>query len=102
MKTNDFLKQHIADNECCPYCGADCSHIEGQEVNINGPFAEQQCTCSACRCEWIDVYELALVRECEVDCKFCGEITNQRKAHWHDGGWVCEKCWDERLKEKLP
>jgi formylmethanofuran dehydrogenase subunit E len=33
-----------------------------------------------------------------VECKFCEESTDARTAHRHDGGYVCEGCWDERLR----
>ena len=31
-------------------------------------------------------------------CKFCGKMAPLETAHRHDGGYVGECCWDERLK----
>lgn len=33
-----------------------------------------------------------------VYCKFCNNTTGAAAAHLHDGMWVCEECWDARLK----
>lgn len=33
-----------------------------------------------------------------VHCKFCMKQERPRKAHLHQGAWVCENCWDERLR----
>lgn len=33
-----------------------------------------------------------------VNCKLCGEPTRLGTAHRHDGGYVGEECWDERLR----
>lgn len=33
-----------------------------------------------------------------VDCKFCHRSISDDTAHRHDDGWVCEECWDERLR----
>lgn len=32
-----------------------------------------------------------------VSCKFCHQEEVAELAHRHDGGWVCTKCWDDRL-----
>jgi hypothetical protein len=34
----------------------------------------------------------------KLPCKFCGELEQAHKAHLHQGRYVCEKCWDERLR----
>lgn len=31
-------------------------------------------------------------------CKFCGDSWHHAEMHQHDGEYVCEKCWDERLR----
>jgi hypothetical protein len=33
-----------------------------------------------------------------VYCKFCHGAVTEIGAHRHDGGWVGECCWDERLR----
>lgn len=33
-----------------------------------------------------------------VLCKFCGNACDPNTAHRHDHGWVCDDCWDERLR----
>lgn len=33
-----------------------------------------------------------------VKCKFCGKHTSADEAHLHDKEYVCEECWDDRLK----
>lgn len=33
-----------------------------------------------------------------VTCKFCHAEEPEILAHRHDGGWVCEECFDPRLK----
>jgi hypothetical protein len=33
-----------------------------------------------------------------VYCKFCHEAVSEVGAHRHDGGWVGDCCWDERLR----
>jgi hypothetical protein len=32
-----------------------------------------------------------------VSCKFCHKPVDALTAHAHDGGWVGDECWDERL-----
>ena len=34
-----------------------------------------------------------------VLCKFCRKLVEALAAHRHDGGYVCDGCWDERLRE---
>jgi len=31
-------------------------------------------------------------------CKFCGDTIAKINAHLHQDTWVCEECWDERLR----
>ena len=34
-------------------------------------------------------------------CKFCGDVcleVSDIEPHLHQGTWVCEECWDERLR----
>ncbi len=33
-----------------------------------------------------------------VECKFCNKEVDATTAHLHKGQWVCEGCWDERLR----
>lgn len=33
-----------------------------------------------------------------VRCKFCGSLVAKKTAHLHQGSWICEVCWDDRLK----
>jgi len=33
-----------------------------------------------------------------VSCKFCRRGTPLLEAHRHQDGWVCDMCWDERLR----
>ena len=33
-----------------------------------------------------------------VDCKFCGKEVDADTAHMHQGSYVGECCWDERLR----
>lgn len=33
-----------------------------------------------------------------VTCKFCHEFERLGVAHRHDNGYVCENCWDDRLR----
>lgn len=43
---------------------------------------------------------LALVRHQRrtVDCKFCRRLSSTLTSHAHGDSWVCERCWDERLR----
>jgi len=34
----------------------------------------------------------------DVRCQFCGKHVPSETAHRHDGAWVGECCWDERLR----
>jgi len=34
----------------------------------------------------------------EVICKFCRRTEKIQDAHFHNDGYVCERCWDERLR----
>lgn len=95
-KTNKFLKRHLDENDCCPFCGG--SDPEGKEVTIEGQVAKQDCWCSDCHREWQDQYILARIIEYDVKCKFCEKSTASRSAHLHQDEWVCESCWDERLR----
>lgn len=45
-----------SDTACCPHCGS--TDIEGHSVDINGHFANQDCSCNECEGEWADVYKL--------------------------------------------
>jgi hypothetical protein len=43
-----------------------------------------------------------LTRKAVGECKFCGldgPGFSPEDFHYHDGGWVCPNCWDERLRE---
>jgi len=31
-------------------------------------------------------------------CKFCGELRPVVSMHRHNDGYVCNDCWDERLR----
>jgi len=31
-------------------------------------------------------------------CKFCGTEDYPSAMHLHNGGYVCDNCWDERLR----
>lgn len=33
-----------------------------------------------------------------VVCRVCGEPTDAATAHLHQGGWIGDECWDDRLK----
>lgn len=33
-----------------------------------------------------------------VSCAFCHQEEIEALAHRHADGWVCEECWDERLR----
>jgi len=37
-------------------------------------------------------------RVLRVTCKLCNEKTIIGYAHRHQDGYVCEECWDERLR----
>ena len=54
-----LIDEHIKMGCPCPECGSEM--IEGQEVNIEGPTATQECFCTACYAEWIDSYKLEKV-----------------------------------------
>lgn len=34
----------------------------------------------------------------EVTCKLCEETAPVATSHPHRNGWVCDGCWDERLR----
>lgn len=34
----------------------------------------------------------------KVKCKFCKSYIKKQTAYRHDGKWVGECCWDDRLK----
>jgi hypothetical protein len=34
----------------------------------------------------------------QVMCRFCHCMVAEADAHRHDNRWVCEACWDERLR----
>ncbi|MBC8741702.1 hypothetical protein F6X40_34640 [Paraburkholderia sp. UCT31] len=42
---------------CCPRCGSE--DIEGDEVNIDGRTATQECGCNECETVWEDKYQLS-------------------------------------------
>lgn len=33
-----------------------------------------------------------------VNCKFCYKLNDSLFCHLHQDTWVCEDCWDDRLK----
>jgi hypothetical protein len=46
-----------------------------------------------------EVIEAMLMEDMsKVDCKFCNGRPYAVEAHYHDGGYVCPDCWDDRLK----
>lgn len=47
--------------------------------------------------DWDHGEEGASVR-CKIDGPHCQILIEKYKAHLHDGEWVCENCWDERLR----
>jgi len=34
----------------------------------------------------------------QVTCKFCSKLTAADTAHLHQGEWICDNCWDDRLR----
>lgn len=34
----------------------------------------------------------------QVDCKVCHKVTDRKTAHLHGQQFVCDGCWDERLR----
>ncbi len=45
----------------CPYCGS--LDIEGEEVVVHARLAEQRMGCVKCGKQWIDQYQLMLIKE---------------------------------------
>ena len=43
-------------NERCPYCGANVSNYS--DLTVDGETVSQRVSCSECRKEWFEVYEL--------------------------------------------
>jgi hypothetical protein len=43
---------------------------------------------------------IALVRRLmsTATCRFCHKDTDTATAHRHEDDWVCDECWDERLR----
>jgi len=46
--------------------------------------------------DWEDAPEE--LQEDLVICKFCDKYEDPEKAHLHQDEWVCDECWDERLR----
>jgi len=44
--------------------------------------------------------QLNYIKDKFVFCKFCKAVidSTSESSHFHDGGWVGECCWDERLR----
>lgn len=42
----------------------------------------------------------SIIRDHEIteECKFCDKPVLESEAHFHQGGWVCDQCWDPRLQ----
>jgi predicted Zn-ribbon and HTH transcriptional regulator len=40
----------------CPFCKS--IHIESDRLNADGSIATANCTCGACKAEWVDIYSL--------------------------------------------
>lgn len=52
-------KAHLKKGCVCPFCGEET--VEGEMVEINGPMATQECSCTSCHGMWIDEYDLKRV-----------------------------------------
>jgi DNA polymerase len=46
----------------------------------------------------IDELDIELGGHLEYCCKFCGRTFNSKYPHSHQSGFVCDDCWDERLR----
>ena len=33
-----------------------------------------------------------------VRCSVCAKLTDKGQAHLHQGKWIGDECWDERLR----
>lgn len=62
-------------------------HICGVKPAVVEYFMQQKQLCAECA----ESYEA-------VACKFCKKEANIQTAHLHQGEYVGECCWDERLR----
>lgn len=59
---------------------------------------DSYCGCRDCGHEGIVADFQIKKRTKKVTCKFCAARIHITGACKHDGKYVCESCWDERLK----
>jgi transcription elongation factor Elf1 len=58
-------QEHLTKGYVCPYCGEDS--VEGDEVVVDGIYAEQEVSCTACDKKWVDQYKLISCLPVEED-----------------------------------
>ncbi len=83
----------------CPFCDSD--EIEGAEVTTGNGAATQEMACLSCQHGWVDCYSLTTITvepETTVTCSLCHHPTSALIAHFHQGQWIGDECWDERLR----
>ncbi len=70
-----------------------CPHCEKRNTNLIEGTSPLEMECYDCGATYYISNNFA-------ECKFCNNKANTtgENAHSHDGGWVCECCWDERLR----
>lgn len=55
-EATDRYFDHLKYGNVCPFCGSE--EIEGEQLDVNGTAATQQCYCHACDGVWTDTYQL--------------------------------------------
>jgi ubiquitin C-terminal hydrolase len=83
----------------CPFCDSD--EVEGAEVTTGNGTAMQEMSCLSCQHAWVDRYTLTAITvepEATVTCSLCHCPTPALSAHLHQGQWIGDECWDERLQ----
>ena len=61
----------------------------------------QEMSCLSCQHAWVDRYTLTAITvepEATVTCSLCHCPTPALSAHLHQGQWIGDECWDERLQ----
>ena len=95
-----FIARYLAHRGTrCPFCHSD--EIEGAEVTTGNGTATQEMSCLSCQHGWVDRYTLTAITvepETTVTCTLCHGPAPARLAHLHQGEWIGDECWDERLR----
>ncbi len=71
----------------------DARATKADQEGARGPVPDDECGCGATKVPGTD-----WCYACMILCKLCRDQKPKETANPHRGDWICDDCWDERLR----